>query len=117
MSQIIEHLLPISFTVVAEPSNHSCDFKVYKHVSSSPEMLYSLPDPMSCEFTTDLAKAEIYMHGYIKWDGCSNWHFDIQEGCMIHFCSVEEGEAIGTLFKSLYAIAARVIPCWDGLKD
>lgn len=114
MSQIIKHLLPISFTVVAEPSTHSCDFKVYKHISNSPEMLYNGSD---WDFTTDLTKAKMYMHGYIKWDGCSNWHFDIQNGCMIHFCSVEEGEAIGTLFKALYAIAARVIPCWDGLKD
>ncbi len=27
------------------------------------------------------------MHGFVKWDGCSNWNFE--GACMLHACTLE----------------------------
>jgi len=110
---IIRHLVGVNFTVVAKPSSHHCDFDVYEIASREPTITWSLPDKCSPEFTEDLSKAEKFLHGFIKWDGCSNWHFDIQDGCMIHFCSADESQAIGNLFRELYLIADELIPNWN----
>lgn len=55
------------------------------------------PDPVE-----HLAQAEVFLHGGVKWDGCSDWHFDEQEDSMLHFCGKEEAGAIGTLLCRLY---------------
>ena len=33
------------------------------------------------------SEATPYAHGSIKWDGCSDWFFDEQDECMLHFCN------------------------------
>lgn len=50
----------------------------------------SLPDPV-----TTLDEAQIWLEGSVKFDGCSNWHF---EECMaVHFCTKEQCENLGKL--------------------
>ena len=44
--------------------------------------------------------------GSIKWDGCSNWHFD---PC-VHFCGKQQSIDLGTLFGSLYDWALELMP-------
>lgn len=62
----------------------------------------SWPDPVS-----SLGEAEIYLHGEVKWDGCSNWHFDEQDRLMLHGCSRKDLMNIGE-------VMAR---CWDWTKE
>ena len=76
-------------------------------------MQWNLPSGIRPDPTEDLTKAERFLHGSIKWDKCSNWHFDIQDDSMIHFCDPEQGEDIGKLFRALYSIAAELIPTYD----
>jgi len=75
------------FTIACKPFEHYCEFEAFEILSS-----------------------ERFLHGSIKWDGCSNWHFDIQDDCMIHFCSAQDAAAIGVLFSELYRIADELIP-------
>lgn len=66
--------------------------------------------PKGCECPADyiplerIAEAEVYLHGEIKWDGCSNWFFDEQERAMLHFCGSADAEKIGKLFCELYEL-------------
>jgi hypothetical protein len=98
------------FTIACKPFEHYCEFEVFEILSSEPTTLWNLPSGSRPDPTDDLSKAERFLHGSIKWDGCSNWHFDIQDGCMIHFCSAQDAAAIGVLFNELYEMADELIP-------
>jgi hypothetical protein len=98
------------FTIACKPFEHYCEFEVFEILSSEPITLWNLPSGSRPDPTDDLSKAERFLHGSIKWDGCSNWHFDIQDDCMIHFCSAQDAAAIGVLFAELYRIAGELIP-------
>jgi hypothetical protein len=52
--------------------------------------------------TEDMREADVFLHGSVKWDGCSNWMFDEQDRCMLHFCEKESAANIGVLFTRLY---------------
>ncbi len=84
------------------------DFEAYEihHIKDS-AFVFEMPGRPN-EFTKEFHNAQRYLHGDVKWDGCSNWHFDIQDGCMIHFCSVEETQEISRLFEKMYEIAKEV---------
>ena len=45
----------------------------------------------------------------VKWDGCSNWHFD-GGNYQLHFCGLMEAENFGILLTSLYEWAAELLP-------
>ena len=51
-----------------------------------------------------------WLHGSIKWDGCSNWHFDAQDDLMIHFCGPSDTAKLSKLFERLYQMAAEIMP-------
>lgn len=56
-------------------------------------------------------KGEMFLHGSIKWDGCSNWSFPTK--VMLHFCRRAETQTISPLFDLLYSIAKAEIPRAD----
>lgn len=112
------HFNDINFSVSFEADDYNCDFKVYeiigwnddkKHIPYfNRENYTSSPDPVE-----NITDAQIFLHGHIKWDGCSNWYFDEQDNIMLHFCYKEQGENIGKLFSQLYDIASKNILNWD----
>lgn len=53
----------------------------------------------------EMAAAPAFLHGRIKWDGCSDWYFDEQERAMIHFCNPAEVIALGEMFRWLHRLA------------
>lgn len=54
--------------------------------------------------TTDfLNNIEVFCKGYVKWDGCSNWHFPDFEKCMFHACTMQQLEVLSSL----------PIKCWE----
>lgn len=55
--------------------------------------------------TDDFAKAEIFLAGDLKWDGCSNLAFYPQTNTMLHLCGVKDVTAVGELMANLYEIA------------
>ena len=115
---MITDLKDLEFTVVAElrGSELFCDFTVYKIMGEHPDGslcwirdVNGAPDPVDT-----LKDADVYLHGSIKFDGCSDWHFDEQDDVMLHFCSKGTAEDIGALFGYMYEMAKKLIPKWVG---
>ena len=62
---------------------------------------HSYPDVVE-----DFEQAERYLHGSIKWDGCSNLDFDDHErGVSLHFCDKKDVVEIGEMLGILYDMA------------
>ena len=119
----IVHFDDLGFTVAWELSGeHWCEFTVYKiacpYTEGQQERAWNRKDYNSTPDCVDsIELAQPFVHGHVKWDGCSNWHFDEQENIMLHFCSKAETGNVGRLLERLYELAAKVIPAWDGLPD
>lgn len=111
----IIHFKDINYTILATPSEYACDFTVYQIVGEDEcgSFVYNKKESGVGEFVFSTKDAEIFLYGYIKWDGCSNWYFDAQDNVMIHFGRVNEAKNIGVLFDYLYRIAEMLIPAYD----
>jgi len=71
------------------------------------EILYTVFTGNAWDGTPDIDKADTWLTGHIKWDGCSNWRFVEQERSMLHFCGKELAMGVGRLFGKMYEIAKR----------
>ena len=103
----------LGYLVVANKGSHSMHFTVYDVMgtASNTEVYLPLKNSNTSESalldveTLDFSPFQIYLHGDIKWDGCSNMHFDEQENCMLHFCGRTDALKIGILLGYLYKLA------------
>jgi len=94
------------FEIIAEKHQYHIEFKIYsiEGITLDGDILYHKknsqvwPDPVR-----NIDESEIFCHGSVKWDGCSNWHFDEQDRCMLHAGSKD---GIVDLFKPL-------LECWE----
>jgi hypothetical protein len=103
-----------NFAIVATLEySHAASFTVYRvcgwKLDGSPDG-FAGPDDA---FVDTVEDAEVYMHGSVKWDGCSNWHIDDQDECMLHFCSREELADIGRAMQLCWDWTAELLPTWD----
>lgn len=62
--------------------------------------------------TDDFEKAELFLSGSIKWDGCSNWDFHDHDG-MAHFCGKNDATGLGRLMDHLYTITSERLTTYD----
>lgn len=114
-----KHFKDLDFTVVATPHSHQVEYSIYDiegYTSIDNMPLWhkagasSYPDPVE-----SLSEAEVYIHGSVKWDGCSNWSIDENERCMIHGCSRRDIQRIGDIMALCWDWTAQLIPDkWDG---
>lgn len=82
---------------------------------SGRSLLYEYEDKNGrVEGDYEVNRSDVYLHGSVKWDGCSNWHFDAQDGCMLHFCSVDEAALTGELMKTAYHITSEEMEGFEG---
>ena len=90
-----------------EKYDHFIEFEAFEIVGIGKDFyLYELKaGGCTIPSTKDVDEAQPYLHGEIKWDGCSNWYFDIQDEVMLHFCDIEDFENINELFRRMYKIA------------
>jgi hypothetical protein len=65
----------------------------------------------SVEFSVhpDNVHQEARFVGYIKGDGCSNWHLH-GRNCQLHFCNQKEANQFGQLLSKLYDWASELMP-------
>ena len=61
----------------------------------------------------DEPEDDLYLDGFVKWDGCSNWTFH-RENHMKHFCGKEQVQEMTRLLEYLYDEAPGFIPGWSG---
>lgn len=112
---MIRHNGDLDFTIVATVESHRVEFTVYDifgwqdgrpvwHRKGS-------ADYMDVVFT--LEESEPYLHGTVKWDGCSDWHFDEQERVMLHGCTKADVQRFGDVMAYCWDWAAELLPTWD----
>ena len=109
----------IEFVVLAElEPQYQCsvDYTIYEILGwtvGGEGLLFQKAGCDSTEPIEDIAQAEIFAHGSVKWDGCSNWEFDIQKDCMIHACDRDRLERIGTILVRCWEMTAELCPKWS----
>ncbi len=113
----IRHYRELGYTVRVQKSSHCWDFEVFQILPHGRQILWydrraaawnmASPCPRSVDSLEDAVR---FLHGHIKWDGCSNWHFNEQDQVMLHFCDVEQASNIGVLFRRMYEWAATEMP-------
>lgn len=111
VTSAIRHYTDIGYTARVTKNLHLWEFEVFEILSHERQLLWhdnsKIGSPCPVEF---LEQAKRFLHGHIRWDGCSNWHFDEQDRVMLHFCDVEQASNIGALFRRLYEWAASEMP-------
>ena len=79
------------YCVEAKLVDHHVDFVVYES---------DYPDDQ-----------HMYINGYVKWDGCSNWFWDRREyQLQLHFCDIGEIRRFGKLIEAMQRWAAELMP-------
>lgn len=84
-----------------------------EQIEPVPGKLYERFDDATNEMTLKPEEADVFLAGFIKWDGCSDWEFPTQETCMLHFCGIDQATSIGRLMNRMYEIAAEQMPKFD----
>ncbi|WP_174936596.1 hypothetical protein [Burkholderia lata] len=127
MDQIISrHTMNFSdlkFTVMAEVHEHRVEFKIYDiagWIEGPRKGFYDCPiwrraDACSSDDTVEaIEESEVYLHGQVKFDGCSNWHFDEQDRVMLHGCCKADVHRFGDIMGACWDWAAELLPNWIG---
>ncbi len=113
----------LDVTVVAVVEPYSVDFKVYE-VQGWGESgegtgdwsvpTYEATDAKDCgDWVDSVEGATPLMHGYVKWDGCSNWSFPSTEKCMYHACGRPGLTRLGDVMARCWDWTAQLLPTWD----
>lgn len=115
MSKLTIEMRDIWFTIVAEINVYKVDFLVYEQhgIDTEDKVLYVNKE--TGDITSSPDEAEVYLSGFVKWDGCSNWEFNAQEECMLHFCDRDSLGYISKIMQKCYDITAEYCPKWIGV--
>lgn len=118
----IKHFNDLYFTVVAEAHEYRVEFKIYEILGwedgDSQEKTYGRPlyrragAHSSGDTVETLEESEVYLSGFVKWDGCSNWRFDEQDRCMLHGCSKADVQRFGDVMAACWDWTAELCPNW-----
>lgn len=111
----------IGFTAIAEPMGqddiYAVRFEIYTIVSTDINGTVFWQRRGACSSLNPvnrLDEAELYLHGHVKWDGCSNWYFDEQDRVMLHCCGLNDIENIGKVMKRCWKWAGEFMTHWEG---
>lgn len=111
-----EHYADLGYAVeVKEGDNdHVVDFRVVTFYPGDGPNLYQRAGAiMSPDTVEDFDRAETYVSGSIKWDGCVNFTFDAQDECMLHACSREDLLNLGVLLARVHDLAGEALTIRD----
>lgn len=115
----LRHFDDLRFTVLAIPSQYYVEFIVYdietyEDGDKSKPRWPRLGARSSPDNVDKLDEAEIYLHGTVKFDGCSDWRFDEQDRIALHGCSRQGVQRFGDVMGRCWDWAAEFMP---GMKD
>ena len=106
--------------IVASVGEYHVSFKIYEASETSyvgdDTVFPSFPRSgcvSSSDYVDKIAEAQVWAHGDVKWDGCSNWHIDDMDNCMLHGCSRADLLDIGRRLASCWDWASELLPSWD----
>ena len=103
-NQIIKHFDDLFYTVVATPDDGRVNFVIFE-IDSLCDNGIRTYESEDGGLNEDVNIASPFAHGYVKWDGCSNWHFDEQDRAMIHQCSRQQLLNMGEILAACWDIA------------
>ncbi len=114
----------INFTAICNENPYYMGFKLYQitgmEVSTTDPKKFDIPHYQcknartNSDTTTDIEKAQVYVSGGLKWDGCCNFRFDEQENCMLHTCGKKGMTDIGKALERVHDLGSELIQNWDG---
>jgi len=114
----IRHMKDLDFTIMATVKDYCVEFNVYDIVGYGEGAVKGVFDvPLFAHDYTgveDIAAADRFLHGRVKWDGCSDWHFDEQDKCMLHACDRKGLQRLGEVAARCWDWTAELLPNWDG---
>ena len=111
----IFHFEELSFTVVAITHDYYVDYVIYDHEGEDSEGNFLFhkkdskryPDPVE-----SIVEADVFIHGEVKWDGCSHWYFDEQDNCMLHGCCKKDIIRFGLILGECYELTKKLCVDW-----
>lgn len=115
MSELIKHVREVGFTFVAQPHDYHVDYTLYdiEGWTEDDQPMWHKAGAVAWPHPVEsLSDAEPYLHGHVKWDGCSNWHFDEQDRLMLHACSREGLMRLGEAMALCWDWTAELCPNW-----
>lgn len=102
----------ILYMVDVAYTSHYADFAVYqftRYVDDGTIVYLDKDD----RHVSRLSEAAVFLHGTVKWDGCSDWHIDECERCMLHFCERGHLGLISDILTRCWDLAAQGIERFD----
>jgi hypothetical protein len=109
---VIKHFEELGYSIVAEPSEYLVNYTIYEHegYENGTPLFHKkdsggYPDPVE-----DIKNAEPMLRGSVKWDGCSNWDFSLQEMNLFHGCSKKDLVNIGLILGEAWDMTKTLIP-------
>lgn len=117
----IMHSIDLGFTIVAEAHEYRVDFTIYDiegfavgdAQSEDRPLWHKAGSTSHFDVVYSVEEAEPYMHGEVKWDGCSNWYFDEQNRVMLHGCCKADVQRFGDVMALCWDLAAEMCPAWN----
>ena len=113
------HSTDLQFTILAVTHDYHVDFTIYDiegWLEGETKGQYDRPvwhkagAKASPNPVETIDEAEPYLHGSVKWDGCSDWHFDEQDRCYLHGCSKADVQRFGDVMALCWDLAAEILP-------
>lgn len=102
LTSLVRHFRELGFTVVAHKHSHKVEFSIYD-IEEWEEGTKSF-----------WHRAEPYLHGRVRWDGCSDWYFDEQDRAMLHGCCKADVQRIGDIMAACWEWASvLLVPKFD----
>jgi hypothetical protein len=114
MATHIRHEIDLEFTIVANPKDLHVDYTIYDMAAVVPVLWRRVGATDGFDMTDNIEDAEMYLHGEVKWDGCSNWYFDEQDRVMLHGCSKSDVQRFGDVMALCWEWTAELCPGWLG---
>lgn len=116
MEKQIINLPELKFTIVAEPFEYHVEYTIYDmegYDEQTQKPVWHRAGAASSPNSVDtIEEAEPYLHGSVKWDGCSNWHFDEQDRVMLHGCGKEDIQRFGDVMAYCWDLTSTLCPHW-----
>lgn len=117
MGERIELFPDLSFLVVASLVNtHVAEFRIYNVAGfmDDERPLFERRGSRTFDPTESIDEADPFATGRVKWDGCSDWHFDECDRVNIHGCTRHDVTRIGDVLGKCWDMAAEMIEAWSG---
>jgi len=111
---IIKHFDEMCYTIVGEVREYEVEFCVYEIQGEYPKSGAYQYEKEGGGDTADVREAKVYMHGFVKWDGCSDWYINEQDRGMLHGCFKSDLLDIGKVMGECWEIASKFLEGFDG---